>query len=328
MKIAVDEVKSDLYESIYGNNSDISSLVESLKQDHNNLSCEIIIDDNNNIICGVDIWRACKQLNNEGFAGFSKIKAARQSFDSYDTTILTMIEKHDHSNSSNEELCRATFAYYESYRKCYEKGHEKYLTGKQLYKIMPKIFEIKQTSDSKKMLGGSCYEDYIRVGRIIHELEEQGNYENLECLLIQLDNISPLTMRHDGLISNINEWTDEFRAKIRKAGRENGTSKNVVSRIAKKKAAQRVANSGKEIGAKEPVDVVADLWDEERDRSMDSLDLLLNAYSMIESCYNSVKSMIEYEPETEITQEAREQGHQVLSLLDEMTKYVTERFSL
>ena len=72
------------------------------------------------------------------------------------------------------------------------------MTGKQLYKVMPNIFEIKQTSDFKKLLGGSCYEDYIRVGRIIHELEEQGNYENLECLLIQLDNISPLTMRHDG----------------------------------------------------------------------------------------------------------------------------------
>lgn len=327
MKIAVDEVKSDLYNSIYRSNNDISALVETLRQDPNNSSCMIIVDDDNNIICGVDVWRAYKQLDNEGIQGFSKIKAAKQSYKN-DENIVAMIENHDHSHSSNEELCRATYAYYESYRRCYEKGHEFYLTGKQLYKILPSIFEIKQVSDRTKNLSWSCYEDYISVGRKIHELEEQNDYDNLECLMILLENNSPLSMRHDGLLSQISEWTDEIRAEIRKTGRESGVSKGIIKRIAKKKSAQISNSSVETSNTDEPINVVADLWDEERDRSMNSFDLLDSAYNTIESCWNGVKSIIEYESETEMTTEARERGYEVLSLLEEMTKYVTERFSL
>lgn len=325
MQMQVKDLKPyEAYNRIYSSQNDVSELAELIRNNTDSY-IPIVIDEDRNIIVGIDTWRALKQISPDGTIS---VRVCEQSFSSEDEKVLTMIQNYNHKGASTEELCRATYAYYESYRKCYSKGHELYLTSKQLYAILPKIFKIKKTSDPTKALSGKCYEDYISVGRKIHELEEQNEYDNLECLLIQLENISPLTMRHDGLLSQIYEWTDEIRAEIRKLGREKGISVNVISRIVKEKKIQKTDSSDKTTVTNEPIDVVADLWDEERDRSMNSYDLLNNTYETIASCYNSVRSMIEYESETEVTPKAREKGYEVLCLLGEITEYITKRFCL
>ena len=292
MKIAVDSIKSDLYDSIYKDSLDISNAVESIRANDGNVSpLTIVVDNNNNLISGVDIWKAYKQLSDEGFPGVSEIKVTKKKFNNDDEATMAIIKSHDHTNSSTEDLCRATYAYYESYRKCYTKGHELYLTSKELFKILPKLFGIKRADDPKKSLSGKSYEDYISVGRKIHELEMQNDYDNLECLLIQLNNVAPSTIRKD-VLSQISEWTDEIRAEIRRIGREKGVSKNVVGRIAKKKAMQQPNTSNETTDINKPIDVVADLWDEERDRTMSSYVLLNSAYESISNCFRSVKYVI------------------------------------
>ena len=319
MKIAVDSIKSDLYDSIYKDSLDISNAVESIRANDGNVSpLTIVVYNNNNLISGVDICKAYKQLSDEGFPGVSEIKVTKKKFNNDDEATMAIIKSHDHTNSSTEDLCRATYAYYESYRKCYTKGHELYLTSKELFKILPKLFGIKRSDDPKKSLSGKSYEDYISVGRKIHELEMQNDYDNLECLLIQLSNVAPSTIRKD-VLSQISEWTDEIRAEIRK---NSSDSKKYFRRYhANKSTNAEVTHKGV---TKE--EAMANLYDDSKKVIADDT-MIKMVYMDVCSLYETLQMRIDKDY-TNISDNGIQLGYEALDTLSQIDKFIRSQFGL
>ena len=305
----------EAYNRIYSSQNDVSELSELIRNNTDSY-IPIVIDEDRNIIVGIDTWRALKQISPDGTIS---VRVCEQSFSSEDEKVLTMIQNYNHKGASNEELCRATYAYYESYRRCYSKGHELYLTSKQLYAILPKIFKIKKTSDPTKALSGKCYEDYISVGRKIHELEEQNEYDNLECLLIQLENISPLTMRHDGLLSQIYEWTDEIRAEIRK----NASNKEKYYKKFHKNVSSKSDNIHKDVTKEE---AMANLYDD-NEKVIDDDTMIKMVYMDIYSLYESLKMRIGKDYNN-ISNNGRQLGYEALDTLSQIDKFIRSQFGL
>jgi hypothetical protein len=214
--------------------------------------------------------------------------------------------------------------YYESYRKAYPKGHDMYLTGKQLLPYLPNIFAIKK-EESKGLLSGKCYEDYIMTGRKIWELEEQGRIEDLECLYVLLNNVSVSTIRHNGFLTQIDTWTDEIRDDIRKSYASKGEFYRRIHRINQK--CTNVANNSPQ-ETKSIQDYIDDLHDEERDRSLNDVDLAHVVIDNIRSAFISVKNTVEEEQKPRITIQSKQIACQAIDELKQIMEYITSYFEL
>lgn len=325
LKVSIDDLQiHETYNRIYNTDTDISNIIEVLKENKKDYNA-IIVDTNNNVLFGIDTWRAFKQLNKDGEKGFKKIKVNVVECSNKDEVILEMIKRHDYTNCSKDEICKAVYMYYESYRKAYPKGHDMYLTGKQLLPYLPNIFSIKK-DDSNNLLSAKSYEEYILVGRKMWELEEQGKIDDLECLYILLNNISVSTIRHNGFVNQIDSWTDEDRAEIRKNFSCKGEFYRRIHRINSKH------KSNEEITVDEPKSIkelIADLHDEERDRSLNDIDLAYVSFDNVRSAINSIKNTIEEEGDKpKITIESKQIACQIIDELKIFADYITDYFEL
>lgn len=323
MKLPIDEIQiPNIYERIY-NERDISELINALTEDKNDYT-PIVIDTNNNVIAGVDTVRAFAQLHDNGVKGFEKIKATKHDCSNDDEIIVEIIKNYNYRDCSKDEICKAVYMYYESYRKAYPKGHDMYLTGKQLLPYLPSIFAIKK-EESKGLLSGKCYEDYIMTGRKIWELEEQGRIEDLECLYVLLNNVSVSTVRHNGFLNQIDTWTDEIRDDIRKSYASKGEFYRRIHRINQK--CTNIANNSPQ-ETKSIQDYIDDLHDEERDRSLNDVDLAHVVIDNIRSAFISVKNTVEEEQKPRITIQSKQIACQVIDELKQIMEYITSYFEL
>ena len=325
LKVSIDDLQiHESYNRIYNTDTDISNIVEVLKENKKDYNA-IIVDTNNNILFGIDTWRAFKQLNKDGEKGFKKIKVNVVQCSNEDEVILEMITRHDYTNCSKEELCRAVYVYYESYRKAYPQGNDKYLTAKQLLPCMPEIFHIKK-EDGKGEISSAVYEHWIAVGRKMWLLEEQERIEDLECLYILINNISVGTIKKSGTLAKIDSWTDEDRAEIRKNFSCKGEFYRRLHRINSKHKANEETIVDEPKSIKE---LIADLHDEERDRSLNDVDLAYVSFDNVRSAINSIKNTIEEEGDKpKITIESKQIACQIIDELRQFADYITNYFEL
>ena len=325
MKLPIDEIQiPDIYERIY-DERDISELINALTEDKNDYT-PIVVDTNNNVIAGIDTVRAFAQLHNDGAKGFGKIKATKCNCSNDDEVIVEIIKHYDHRDCSKEELCKAVYVYYESYRKAYPKGHDMYLTGKQLLPYLPNIFSIKK-DDSNSLLCAKCYEDYILVGRKMWELEEQGRIDDLECLYILLNNISVSTIRRNGFVNQIDLWSDKEREEIRKQYSCKGEFYRRIHRISQR-CTTISENDSSTQEAKTLQDYIDDLHDEERDRSLNDIDLARLSIDNIRSAILSVSNTIEEESKPKITIQSKQIACQLLDEIKQFANYINDYFEL
>ena len=324
MKLPIDEIQiPDIYERIY-NKRDISELINALTEDKNDYT-PIVVDTNNNVIAGIDTVRAFAQLHNNGVKGFEKIKATKHYCSNDDEIIVEIIKNYDHRDCSKEELCKAVYMYYESYRKAYPQGNDKYLTAKRLLPCMPEIFHIKK-EDGKGEISSAVYEHWIAVGRKMWLLEEQERIEDLECLYILINNISVGTIKKSGTLAKIDSWTDEDRAEIRKNFSCKGEFYRRLHRINSKHKANEETIVDEPKSIKE---LIADLHDEERDRSLNDVDLAYVSFDNVRSAINSIKNTIEEEGDKpKITIESKQIACQIIDELRQFADYITNYFEL
>lgn len=324
MKLSIDEIQiPNVYERIY-NERDISNIVNNLVDDKNDY-LPIIVDNNNNVIVGVDTVRAFKQLRSDGVKGFKKIKAVRREYSSDDEAIAEMIKNYNHKDCSKDELCKAIYVYYESYRKAYPQGSDKYLTSKELLPFLPEIFGVKKEKE-KGLLSGKCYDDYVMVGKKMWELEEQNHVENLECLYILVNEFSISTIRHNGILNQIDLWTDKEREEIRKEYSCKGEFYRRIHRISQRYTETNDDNVTQ--NSKTLREYIEDLHDEERDRSLNDVDLARIAIENVRSAFVSVNNTIREESKPKITIVSKQIACQLLDELKIFADYITDYFEL
>ena len=319
MQMQVDSLKPlEIYSKIYNLQSDISEVVERLQNNPNDYAPPVV-DENCNIVVGIDVWRAFTQI------GIDTIRVSKQPFKSENEKILTMIVGCDHTNRSKEEYCRAVSVYCKVYSELFPQGSEGYKPIKKLYGDLPSIFKIQSCDPGKtKSLSACGYSDYQYVGNKIFELEEQGRIDDLACLLIELEQFAPSYLRDNKILSQVDSWTDEDREQIRKMGRESGVSMRRFYDLNRK-----IQDKPK---SKEPTQsltsLIADLHDENVDRSMDSLSVAGTVYSNFATTFRNMRNMIESENNQTISIEAKQKCYELFDLFEDIKKYISNQFKL
>ena len=323
MQMRVDTLKPfEIYGKIYDLQSDISELVEHLRDNPNDYA-PLIVDENYNIVVGVDIWRAFNQLVSEGKE--CAVRVSKQPFNSENEKILTMIRGCDNSNRTKEEYCRAVSLYCKIYSELFPQGSEGYKPIKKLYGDLPSIFKIQSCDPGKlKVLSACGYADYQYVGNKIFELEEQGRIDDLACLLIELEQFAPSYLRDNKILSQVDSWTDEDREQIRKCGRDSGISMRRLYDLNRK--------VGDKPKPKEPTQsltsLIADLHDEEQDRSMNSLDVASMVYNNFATTYRNMRNMVDNEHKGGASYEAKQKCYELFDLFDDIKQYISNQFRL
>lgn len=321
MQTQVDNLKPlEVYNKVYSLQSDISEIVERLQNNPNDYAPPMV-DENNNIVVGVDTWRAFAQL------GIDSIRVSKQSFKSENEKILTMIVGCDNTNRSKEEYCRAVSMYCKTYSELFPQGSEGYKPIKKLYGDLPSIFKIQSRDPGKsKSLSACGYSDYQYVGNKIFELEEQNRIDDLACLLIELEQFAPSYLRNNKILSQVDSWTDEDREQIRQMGRENGVSMRRFYDL------NRKIQDKPKSKQKEPVQnltsLIADLHDENVDRSMDSLSVAGTVYSNFATTFRNMRNMVESESNQTISVEAKQKCYELFDLFEDIKKYISNQFKL
>ena len=320
MQMQVDSLKPlEIYGKIYNLQSDISEVVERLQNNPNDYAPPVV-DENCNIVVGVDVWRTFAQL------GIDTIRVSRQPFKSENEKILTMIVGCDYTNRSKEEYCRAVSMYCKAYSELFPQGSEGYKPLKKLYGDLPSIFKIKSCDPASKtrLLGAGSYADYYYTGNKLFELEEQDRIDDLACLLIELERFSPTYLRDNKVLLQVDSWTDEDREQIRQMGRESGVSmrrfydlnRKIQDKPKQKESTQSLTS------------LIADLHDEEQDRSMDSLDVANMVYSNFATTFRNMRNMVDNENKGGISYEAKQKCYELFDLFEEIKQYISNQFRL
>lgn len=320
MQTQVDSLKPlEVYNKVYSLQSDISEIVKRLQNNPNDYAPPVV-DENNNIVVGVDTWRAFAQL------GIDSIRVSKQPFKSENEKILTMIVGCDNTNRAKEECCRAVFMYCKAYSELFPQGTEGYKPLKKLFEDLPSIFKIKSCDSTQKtrLLKARGYADYYYTGSKLFELEEQDKIDDLACLLIELDRFSPTYLRDNKVLSQVDSWTDENREQIRQMGRESGVSmrrfydlnRKIQDKPKQKEPAQSLTS------------LIADLHDENVDRSMDSLSVASTVYSNFATTFRNMRNMIESENNQTIGIEAKQKCYELFDLFEDIKKYISNQFRL
>ena len=321
MQVRVDSLKPlEIYSKIYNLQSDISEVVERLQNNPNDYAPPVV-DENCNVIVGIDVWRAFTQI------GIDTIRVSKQPFKSENEKILTMIVGCDHTNRSKEEYCRAVSMYCKTYSELFPQGSEGYKPIKKLYGDLPSIFKIQSRDPGKsKSLSACGYSDYQYVGNKIFELEEQSRIDDLACLLIELEQFAPSYLRDNKILSQVDSWTDEDREQIRQMGRESGVSMRRFYDL------NRKIQDKPKSKQKEPVQnltsLIADLHDEEQDRSMDSLDVANMVYNNFATTFRNMRNMVDNENKGGISYEAKQKCYELFDLFEDIKQYISNQFRL
>jgi hypothetical protein len=301
--------------------SDISEVVERLQNNSNDYAPPVV-DENCNIVVGVDVWRAFTQI------GIETIRVSRQPFRSENEKILTMIVGCDHVNRSKEEYCRAVSMYCKTYSELFPQGSEGYKPLKKLYGNLPSIFKIKSCDPANKtrLLGAGSYADYYYTGNKLFELEEQERIDDLACLMIELERFSPTYLRDNKVLLQVDSWTDEDREQIRQMGRKSGVSMRRFYDLNRK--IQDKPKSKHKEPTQSLTSLIADLHDENVDRSMDSLSVAGTVYSNFATTFRNMRNMIESESNQIISVEAKQKCYELFDLFEDIKKYISNQFKL
>ena len=319
MQTQVDNLKPlEVYNKVYSLQGDISEIVERLQNNPNDYAPPVV-DENNNIVVGIDTWRAFAQL------GIDNIKVSKQPFKSENEKILTMIVGCDHTNRSKEEYCRAVSMYCKAYSELFPQGSEGYKPIKKLYGDLPSIFKIQSCDPGKtKSLSACGYSDYQYVGNKIFELEEQNRIDDLTCLLIELEQFAPSYLRDNKILSQVDSWTDEDREQIRQMGRESGVSMRRFYDLNRKiqdkpKQKETVGSSRKE--------VLDNLYNDDPNRKSSADSKAATVYGTLYQAYDTLQLLIT-ENYKDITDEGENNCRLSLAILAELEQLIISRFGL
>ena len=323
MQMRVDTLKPfEIYGKIYDLQSDISELVEHLRNNPNDYA-PLIVDESYNIVVGIDVWRAFSQLISEGVE--CSVRVSKQPFNSENEKILTMIRGCDNSNRTKEEYCRGVSLYCKTYSELFPQGSEGYKPIKKLYGDLLTIFKIKSCDPGKsKGLSACGYADYQYVGNKIFELEEQNRIDDLTCLLIELEQFAPSYLRDNKILSQVDSWTDEDREQIRQIGRESGVSMRRFYDLNRKiqdkpKQKETVGSSRKE--------VLDNLYNDDPNRKSSADSKAATVYGTLYQAYDTLQLLIT-ENYKDITDEGENNCRLSLAILAELEQLIISRFGL
>jgi HPt (histidine-containing phosphotransfer) domain-containing protein len=155
-------------------------------------------------------------------------------------------------------------------------------------------------------------------------LEEQGRIDDLACLLIELEQFAPSYLRDNKILSQVDSWTDEDREQIHQIGRESGVSmrrfydlnRKIQDKPKQKESTQSLTS------------LIADLHDENVDRSMDSLSVAGTVYSNFATTFRNMRNMVESESNQTISVEAKQKCYELFDLFEDIKKYISNQFRL
>lgn len=206
-----------LNEKVYGENEDISSLVDSIRKSE--IVEPFIIDENNTIISGHRRWRACQQLISEGLTQFETVQCEVRRYENEAEKVQSLIiANHTRTKTQWQIANEAKFRLEAEHQLADIRRRATQNNNSAKTAEVEKLPPLSQTGKARDIVAkemgfsGKTIEKMVNVVTKAEELEKEGRIEDVDLIKNVLNNKSADAANN--LAKNIDGLSDEVKTAI------------------------------------------------------------------------------------------------------------------